>query len=265
MIKIYVPKDSSARAMGADDVADAIRAEATAQNVSVQIVRNGSRGMAWLEPLVEVETAKGRIAFGPVEVADVKTLVKSSFREGGKLSLGLTEELPFLKNQERLTFARCGITDPTSISDYMALGGFAGLKKSLALKGSEIVAEVTNSGLRGRGGAGFPTGIKWKTVHDAKADQKYVCCNADEGDSGTFADRMVMEGDPFCLIEGMTIAGLACGASEGYLYIRSEYPDAIATMGAAIVIATRAKWLGTNVGGSGKAFHIHVRRGANYF
>jgi formate dehydrogenase iron-sulfur subunit len=265
MIKIYVPKDSSARAMGADDVADAIRAEAAALNISVQIIRNGSRGMAWLEPLVEVETAQGRMAFGPVDVTDVKALVKSSFKEGGKLSLGLTEDLPFLKKQERLTFARCGITDPTSISDYMALGGFAGLKKSLALKGSEIVAEVTNSGLRGRGGAGFPTGIKWKTVHDAKADQKYVCCNADEGDSGTFADRMVMEGDPFMLIEGMTIAGIAAGASKGFIYIRSEYPDAINTMKDAIRIATSAKWLGQNIQGTEHCFALEVRRGAGAY
>jgi formate dehydrogenase iron-sulfur subunit len=265
MIKVYVPKDSSARALGADEVADAIKLEAAAQNISVQIIRNGSRGMAWLEPLVEVETAQGRMAFGPVDVTDVKALVKSSFKEGGKLSLGLTEELPFLKKQERLTFARCGITDPTSISDYMTLGGFAGLKKSLALKGSEIVAEVTNSGLRGRGGAGFPTGIKWKTVHDAKADQKYVCCNADEGDSGTFADRMVMEGDPFMLIEGMTIAGLAAGATKGFIYIRSEYPDAINTMKDAIRIATSAKWLGQNIQGTEHCFALEVRRGAGAY
>ena len=186
--------------------------------------------MMWLEPFVEVETPKGRVAYGPVEADDVKSLFKSKFHEGGKhkLALGLTEELPYLKNQERLTFARCGITDPLSLSDYTSLGGFVGLKKALAMKGAEIVTEVTTSGLRGRGGAGFPTGIKWKTVHDAKADQKYVCCNADEGDSGTFADRMVMEGDPFMLIEGMTIAGISVGATIGFIYIRSEYPDAIA-------------------------------------
>ena len=211
MIRIYVPRDSAARAVGADEVVDAIVEEAAAQKINVQIIRNGSRGMMWLEPLVEVETPKGRVAYGPVEADDVKSLFNSKFHEGGKhkLALGLTEELPYLKNQERLTFARCGITDPLSLADYTSLGGFVGLKKALAMKGAEIVTEVTTSGLRGRGGAGFPTGIKWKTVHDAKADQKYVCCNADEGDSGTFADRMVMEGDPFMLIEGMTIAGIA--------------------------------------------------------
>ena len=267
MIKVYVPKDSSARAMGADEIVDAINAEAAAQEIDIVIVRNGSRGLAWLEPLVEVETPKGRIAFGPVSLTDVKSLFGSKFYESGShpLSLGVTDELPFLKNQERLTFARCGITDPLSIADYTSHGGFAGLTKSLNMKGSDIVTEVTNSGLRGRGGAGFPTGIKWKTVHDAKASQKYVCCNADEGDSGTFADRMVMEGDPFMLIEGMTIAGIAVGASMGYIYIRSEYPDAISTMKDAIRIATTANWLGNNMQGSAHSFCLKVRRGAGAY
>ncbi len=265
MIKIYVPRDSAARAVGADEVADAIRAQADAQKLSVQIIRNGSRGMLWLEPLVEVETPQGRIAFGPVEVSDVKALVASSFAQGGTLSLGLTEDIPYFKNQERLTFARCGITDPLSLADYTSLGGFAGLKKALAMTGAAIVGDVTTSGLRGRGGAGFPTGIKWKTVHDAKADQKYVCCNADEGDSGTFADRMVMEGDPFMLIEGMTIAALAASATMGYVYIRSEYPDAINTMKDAIRIATAANWLGNHIQGTEHCFTLEVRRGAGAY
>jgi formate dehydrogenase iron-sulfur subunit len=267
MIKIYVPRDSSARAMGADDVVDAIRAEAAQQKISVQIIRNGSRGMAWLEPFVEVETAAGRVGYGPVSVGDVKRLFAARFYEGAKHALGhgLVAELPFLKNQERLTFARIGITDPLSLVDYVALDGFKGLKKALTQSGAEIVAEVTTSGLRGRGGAGFPTGIKWKTVHDAKADQKYICCNADEGDSGTFADRMVMEGDPFMLIEGMTIAGLAVGASIGFIYIRSEYPDAIRTMKDAIRIAHDANWLGTNIQGTEHSFRLEVRRGAGAY
>jgi len=267
MIRIYVPKDSAARAVGADAVADAIVAEAAARKIEVKIIRNGSRGLLWLEPLVEVETPKGRVAFGPVEASDVKSLFESRFHEGGKhrLSLGLTEELSYLKNQERLTFARCGITDPLSLDDYISHGGFAGLKKALTMAGGDIVAEVTASGLRGRGGAGFPTGIKWKTVHDAKAEQKYVCCNADEGDSGTFADRMVMEGDPFMLVEGMAIAGIAGGATKGFIYIRSEYPDAIRAMKDAIRIATSAKWLGQNIQGSAHSFSLEVRRGAGAY
>jgi formate dehydrogenase iron-sulfur subunit len=267
MIKIYVPRDSSARAVGAEDVALAIAREADALKLSIQIIRNSSRGMAWLETFVEVETADGRVGYGPVTAKDVKSLFASCFHEGDahKLCHGLVEALPYLKNQERLTFARAGITDPLSISDYEAHGGFEGLSKSLKLSGAAVVAEVTESGLRGRGGAGFPTGIKWKTVHDAKADQKYICCNADEGDSGTFADRMVMEGDPFMLIEGMTIAGLAVGATKGYIYIRSEYPDAIATMKQAITLAQSANWLGAHIQHTDKSFDLEVRQGAGAY
>jgi formate dehydrogenase iron-sulfur subunit len=266
-VKIYVPRDSSAKAVGADDVATAISAEASKRNISVQIIRNSSRGMAWLETFVEVDTPQGRIGYGPVETGDVASLFDAGFQHGKAHSLGhgMVEALPYLKNQERLTFARAGITDPVSIADYTAHGGFAGLAKALKLSGRAIVTEVTESGLRGRGGAGFPTGIKWKTVHDAKADQKYICCNADEGDSGTFADRMVMEGDPFMLIEGMTIAGIAVGASKGYIYIRSEYPDAITTMKEAIVAATAANWLGQNIQSTDKSFHLEVRRGAGAY
>jgi formate dehydrogenase iron-sulfur subunit len=267
MIKIYVPRDSSAKAVGADEVATAIANEAKAKKISVQIIRNSSRGMAWLETFVEVETPGGRVGYGPVTVKDVKALFAARFYEGNKYKLGhgLVEALPYLKNQERLTFARAGITDPISISDYIAHGGFEGLSKALKMAGAAIVAEVTESGLRGRGGAGFPTGIKWKTVHDAKADQKYVCCNADEGDSGTFADRMVMEGDPFMLIEGMTIAGIAAGATKGLIYIRSEYPDAIATMNEAVITATSAKWLGQNIQGTDHSFTLEIRRGAGAY
>ena len=267
MIKVYVPRDSSAKAVGADEVAMGIAAEAAAQNISIQIIRNSTRGMAWLETFVEVETPQGRVGYGPVEADDIKRLFAAKFYEGGKHQLchGLVDELPYLKNQERLTFARAGITDPVSLSDYIAHGGFEGLKKALAMTGAAIVAEVTESGLRGRGGAAFPTGIKWKTVHDTKADQKYVCCNADEGDSGTFADRMVMEGDPFMLIEGMIIAGLAAGASKGFIYIRSEYPDAIATMKEAIDIAVAAKWLGHNIQSTDHSFTLEVRRGAGAY
>ncbi|WP_373503889.1 formate dehydrogenase beta subunit [Aestuariivirga sp.] len=262
MTKIYVPRDSAARSVGADEVAAEL-----AKIDGVEIIRNGSRGLLWLEPMIEVETPQGRIAYGPVEASDVDSLKAADFLTGGghKLRLGNIEDHPYLKNQERLTFARCGITDPVSVADYVKHGGFEGLRKALGLSGADIVAEVTQSGLRGRGGAGFPTGIKWKTVHDAKAEQKYICCNADEGDSGTFADRMVMEGDPLMLIEGMTIAGLAVGASKGYVYIRSEYPDAIATMKEAIAVAVAADWLGATIQGTDKSFHLEVRRGAGAY
>jgi formate dehydrogenase iron-sulfur subunit len=267
MTRIFVPRDAAALSMGADAVADAIAAEAKKRATAVEIVRNGSRGMLWLEPLVEVETPNGRVAYGPVSPGDVPGLFKSKFLSGGshKLFHGPTEEIPYFKKQERLTFARCGVIDPLSIADYRAHAGFEGLTKALSMMRADIVAEVTTSGLRGRGGAGFPTGIKWKTVHDTKADQKYICCNADEGDSGTFADRMLMEGDPFCLIEGMTIAGIAVGATRGYIYIRSEYPHAIATMREAIGVATEANWLGRTIQGSPYDFELFVRVGAGAY
>jgi formate dehydrogenase iron-sulfur subunit len=182
-----------------------------------------------------------------------------------KLGHGLTEDIPYFKNQERLTFARCGITDPLSIDDYIAHGGYHGLASALKMSAAEIVTAVTESGLRGRGGAGFPTGIKWKTVHDLKADQKYVACNADEGDSGTFADRMLMEGDPYCLIEGMTIAAVAGGATKGYIYVRSEYPHSVHVLREAIEIARKANWLGDNIQGSGYSFDLFVRMGAGAY
>jgi formate dehydrogenase iron-sulfur subunit len=264
---VWVPKDSAAVSAGANEIATGIELIAKARGLDVIVKRNGSRGAFFLEPLVEVETATGRVAFGPVEASDVESLFDADFLHGGKhaLSLGVTDEIAYLKNQERLTFARAGLADPLNIEAYEANGGLAGLKKALAMAQSAIVAEVLESGLRGRGGAGFPAGIKWKTVLDAPGAQKYVACNADEGDSGTFADRMVMEGDPFMLIEGMIIAGIATGATEGYVYIRSEYPDAIAVMKAAGDVMREAGWLGANVGGSGKTFNFHVRRGAGAY
>ncbi len=266
-IKIFVPRDSAALSVGAEGVARAIASEASSRKLDITLVRNGSRGMFWLEPLVEVETPRGRIAYGPVTREAVAGLFDAGFLDGKPhaLCLGPTEEIPYLKRQERLTFARCGIVDPLSIGDYIAYGGYRGLQKALALEPQAIVDEVQKSGLRGRGGAGFPTGIKWNTVLYAKADQKYICCNADEGDSGTYADRMIMEGDPFVLIEGMTIAGLAVGATQGYIYSRSEYPHAFRVMQQAIAIAYERGYLGSNVAGSGKRFDLEVRLGAGAY
>ncbi|HMU22461.1 MAG TPA: formate dehydrogenase, partial [Sphingorhabdus sp.] len=231
-IRIFVPIDAAAQSVGANEVAAAIASEAGKRGIHIELVRNGSRGMLWLEPLVEVATDSGRIAYGPVSVADVASLFEAGFLSGGPHALchGPTEAIPYFAKQERLSFARCGIIDPLNLADYEAHGGLAGLRRALTMAPRDVVAEITESGLRGRGGAGFPTGIKWKTALEQPAGQKYVCANADEGDSGTFADRMLMEGDPFALIEGMAIAGHAIGADTGYIYIRSEYPHAVATM-----------------------------------
>jgi formate dehydrogenase iron-sulfur subunit len=272
---VYVPRDAAALAMGADEVAAALQAQCDARGLAVNLVRNGSRGLFWLEPLVEVHTAAGRVAYGPVTPEEVPALLDAGLLHGGvhPLRLGLTEQIPFLARQERLTFRRMGVTDPLSLADYEAHEGWAGLRRALALRGTEggaaIVQEVTHSGLRGRGGAAFPAGIKWKTVLNARADepggQKYVVCNADEGDSGTYSDRMTMEGDPYMLIEGMAIAALAVGASKGYIYIRSEYPHAVATMNDAIARAAAAGFLGDDVCGSGHAFHLEVRKAAGSY
>ena len=260
-MKIWVPMDSAAKALGAEAVVAAIRAEADKRGIEVEIARNGSRGMIWLEPLVEVETPEGRMAFGPMTPADVSAL----FEDGHEKALGLTDELDWMKRQTRLTFARCGLTDPLSLEQYEAHGGLAGLRRAIGMTAEAIIDEVKLSGLRGRGGAGFPTGIKWDTVRLAHADRKYIVCNADEGDSGTFADRMIMEGDPFCLIEGMAIAGLGCHAEKGFVYLRSEYPDAIAVLSRAIEIARAAGVLGADVLGSGHAFDMEVRVGAGAY
>ena len=265
--RIFVPRDAAARGVGADETAQAIAVEAQRLGLSIEIIRNGSRGLLWLEPLVEVATPTGRVAYGPVTAADVAGLFAADFISGKPHALahGLTEEIPYLKNQERFTFARVGITDPRSIRDYIDHDGYRGLRAALDMEPAAIVASVTASGLRGRGGAAFPAGIKWKTVLGASATQKYIVCNADEGDSGTFSDRMVMEGDPFVLIEGMTIAGIATGATRGYIYLRWEYPDAHAALTAAIAAAYADHYLGENIQGSGKRFDLEVRLGGGAY
>ena len=274
IVKIYVPRDSSALSLGANRTANTILAEAAKRGIEIELIRNGSRGLFWLEPFVEVATDQGRVAFAPVQPKDVASLFDADFlnalsdkAKAHALNLGLTEELTWLKKQQRLTFARVGITDPVSLHDYIAHDGYKGLKNALKLSGAEIIKAVTDSGLRGRGGAAFPTGIKWNTVLSAgdAGVQKYVVCNADEGDSGTYSDRMIMENDPYVLIEGMTIAGIAVGASIGYIYLRSEYPLALKVLNEAITIAEKAGYLGKNIQGSGKDFHLEVRRAAGAY
>jgi formate dehydrogenase iron-sulfur subunit len=265
-LRIFIPCDAGAVAVGADEVALALEQAAAKRGADIEIVRTGSRGLYWLEPMIEVATPKGRLAFGPVTMADAASVLEAMNSDGAHpLRLGIADEIPWLKRQTRLTFARCGVIDPRSVEDYRAHDGYKGLERALTLGSDAILAEVTASGLRGRGGAGFPTGIKWKTVAQTSADRKYIVCNADEGDSGTFADRMIMEGDPLVVIEGMTIAGITVGASKGYIYIRSEYPHAIVAMNAAIAAAKRAGYLGAGVGSSAHSFDLEVRVGAGAY
>lgn len=263
MTRVFVPRDSTALSVGADDIAAQLAALP-----DVEVIRNGSRGLFWLEPLIEVETEAGRVAYGPVKPSDVKDLLDQGLLNGEQthpLSLGLTEEIDYLKKQQRLTFKRAGIVDPLSLEDYQAHDGYKGLRKAVSMSGQECVDEVKNSGLRGRGGAAFPTGIKWQTVLDTAGEEKYIVCNADEGDSGTFADRLQMEADPFALIEGMTIAGAAVGANKGYIYLREEYPHAHDILTAAIALAKVSNFLGDDILGSDFCFDLEVRLGAKSY
>lgn len=266
-VTIWVPCDSAARSVGADMVAELLAAEAASRGLEIRIKRNGSRGLFWLETLVEVEIDGQRIGYGPVSPGDIPGLLDAGLLSGAKhdLALGPVEEIDFLERQTRVTFRRCGVISPLDLDDYAANGGWVGLKRAISMTPSEIVEEVLDSGLRGRGGAGFPAGIKWKTVLGETRTPKYICCNADEGDSGAFADRMIMEGDPFTLIEGMIIAGMATGAEHGFIYLRSEYPDAINTIRAGIDIARDGGFLGQDILGSGRAFDITLRRGAGAY
>ena len=267
MTRIFISRDSGALCVGAEAVAKKFRDEAKDRGLDVEIVRTGSRGMYWLEPLVEVETPQGRVGYGPVKASTAGDFIDAGMLDGKphEKCIGVVDEYPWIKNQTRLTFARCGIIDPRSVEDYRAHGGYEGLKKAIEGGPKTIIEEVLTSGLRGRGGAGFPTGIKWRTVSETPPQQKYIVCNADEGDSGTFADRMIMEGDPLVLIEGMTIAGIAVGATYGYIYLRSEYPHAFETLNIAIEEARKAGFLGDNVMGSGYAYDMEVRLGAGAY
>jgi len=266
-MRIYVPQDTTAVALGADAVALALEAAASSRGIELELVRNGSRGMFSYEPLLEVQQGGQRIAFGPVAVDDVASVIEALSGDAAShsLYLGPVADIRWLATQQRLTFARAGQGDPLCLENYRALKGFSGLQNALGMDAAAVVAQVTDSGLRGRGGAAFPAGIKWQTVLDTPAVQKYIVCNADEGDSGTFADRLLMEADPYQLLEGMAIAGLAVGATRGYIYLRSEYPRALTMLNTAIERATQAGYLGADICASGKAFHLEVRLGAGAY
>tara|TARA_B100000029_G_scaffold516792_1_gene634310 strand:+ start:8696 stop:10240 length:1545 start_codon:yes stop_codon:yes gene_type:complete len=267
-IKVYVPRDTTACSLGADSVAVSLQHYFSNNDIDCEVVRSGSRGLYWLEPLIEIETDSGRIAYGPIGPNIIDEFIAAKFWRINKEHwsyLGVVDEIPYLQKQQRVTFARVGVIDPLSLSDYENHFGFSGLKQALDMSSQEIVSQIKDSGLRGRGGAAFPTGIKWQTVLDTKSVQKYVVCNADEGDSGTYSDRMLMESDPLCLIEGMTIAGIAVGADKGYIYLRDEYPLAFSVLEEAIVLARNSNFLGENILDSGKNFDLEIRLGAGAY
>lgn len=266
-LRLFLPRDTTALALGAEAVAVALLQEARRRELAMDLVRNGSRGLFWLEPLLEIERDGRRVAFGPMTVAAVGGVLDALAADftDHPLYLGPSADIPYLKQQQRLTFARAGVGDPLCLRTYRQLAGFDALENALRMDSQEIVNAVTESGLRGRGGAAFPAGIKWQTVLDTPGEQKYIVCNADEGDSGTFADRLLMEADPYQLLEGMVIAGLAVGATRGYIYLRSEYPRAREVLEIAIAKAAAQSYLGPNIRGSGRAFEIELRIGAGAY
>jgi len=266
-IKVFVPRETAAISMGANEVALEIERRAEESGESIQLIRNGSWGASWLEPMVEVEVGDARIAYGNVTREDVAGLFESGFLKGGDhpRRLGPTQEIAYLANQDRWSFSRCGVIDPVSVEDYQKHSGFTALEKALAGGAESVLDAVLTSGLRGRGGAAFPTGIKWRTVAETGADQKYIACNGDEGDSGTFSDRILMESDPMSLFEGMAIAGYAVGATKGYIYLRSEYPLTYQVLVEALDHVRSAGWLGEDIQGSGFNFDIEVHLGAGAY
>lgn len=271
-MRFFVPQDTTALALGSNSVASMLAGELKERGLNDEIIRNGSRGMFWLEPLLEVEYGDSRLAFGPVTPSDVSSILDclSSLEKNTKsanhpLHLGKVDEIDYLARQQRLTFSRAGVGDPLCIKNYQNLAGFTGLARAVKLESQKVVDQLKDSGLRGRGGAAFPAGIKWQTVLDTPGEQKYIVCNADEGDSGTFADRLLMEADPYQLIEGMAIAGLAVGANQGYIYLRSEYPVAHKILNQAIERATEAGFLGENICNSSSDFFLEVRLGAGAY
>ena len=264
-MRIFVPDETVACSLGADAVADVV-AKSIDGRLDAQLVRNGSRGLFYLEPLVEVETEGRRYGFANLDATAARDLFAVGLPSiSDERCIGPVDDVPYLARQTRLTFARAGLTQPLSMDDYVAHGGWRGLGRALQLSPQQIVDEVRVSGLRGRGGAAFPAGIKWQTVLDAPGQTKHVVCNADEGDSGTFADRLLMECDPYQLIEGMAIAGIAVGAQRGVIYLRSEYPKAHVVLTEAIARAREGGFLGSGICGSDVVFDIEVRLGAGAY
>jgi formate dehydrogenase iron-sulfur subunit len=267
MTTLYIPSDSAALALGADEVARLLYAHAERCGLSRHIVRTSTRAMLWLEPLVEIETSAGRVGYGPVSPEDLDDPLMDAILQGKphERCIGVVDHHPYLIAQQRWVFERLGHTQPLSLADYEQHGGWAGLRAAFSMGPQATVQAVLDSGLRGRGGAAFPAAIKWHTVAQAPGEIKYVVCNADEGDSGAFADRLLMENDPFELIEGMLIAGYATGANAGMVYIRSEYPRAITVMRQAIELAQAAAWVGSNIQARQWSFTLEVRVGAGSY
>jgi len=267
-ISVKVGLASCGVAAGASEVYKVLQDSA----MDIELKQTACIGMCFEEPLVELSGgALGTLTLGMVEperVLDYLAEYRAGKVPSGKVILADSQEgvhNSLLQNQTRIVLRNCGVIDPKSIEDYEQSGGYTALKKALSMQPKEIIAEISLSGLRGRGGAGFPTGKKWSLSAEAKGDKKYVICNADEGDPGAFMDRSTLEGDPHNVIEGMIIGAYAMGADEGYIYCRAEYPMAVEHLEIAIQAAEAKNYLGKNILGSGFDFVLHVKEGAGAF
>jgi len=263
-IKIFIPNETSANSVGAQYIYEVI--SKLINNNNIEIIRNSSWGAFWLEPYIEIEKEGIRrgVSYRNVDLSDLTT-IEDFFIDFNKREPFDIQSIDFIKKQNRLVFSRIGHHDPLDIDSYKNTKGYKSLLNSLKIGPQETINTIKRSGLTGRGGAAFPTGIKMQTVFDQDNPIKYLACNADEGDGGTFSDRLVMESDPFSLIEGMTIAAYAVGASKGYIYLRSEYPLAKTFLLQAIEIAIENNFLGKNIQNSDFDFNIDLRIGAGSY
>jgi len=278
--RIFIGTGTCGNAAGAEDVLKSLREELSKNGIKADIIQVGCIGLCYAEPLIEIaKPGKPSIFYGnqtPELAAELvrdylvadnprPDLALGSRGEGTVEGIPKLFDLPVLKPQVRIAMRNCGNIDPADINHYIANGGYEGLNEVLKMKPQEVIDEVKKSGIRGRGGAGFPTGQKWQFCHDAAGSQKYIICNADEGDPGAFMDRAVLEGDPHSVLEGMLIGAYAMGASEGYIYIRAEYPLAIQRLKAALEQMERYGLLGESIMGSGFSFHLKIKEGAGAF
>lgn len=277
---IFIGMGTCGLASGADKVKKAIEVELKSKNLNAQIIPVGCIGYCAKEVIVDIKLPEcERISYCEVTVKDVPQLIQKAIIEQdifnekllgshskGKSEVKRLNDIPFFRKQRRIVLENCGLINPLSIDEYIAAGGFKGLDEALRfMTPKEVIKEVLDSGLRGRGGGGFPTGKKWEFAHDQKQDIKYIICNADEGDPGAFMDRSVLESDPFKLVEGMTIGAYAIGASFGYIYCRAEYPLAIARLENTIKKCKEYGLLGENILNSGFNFEIKIKKGAGAF
>ena len=277
---IFIGTATCGRAAGADTVLEAINAALERHKIKANITQVGCLGLCYAEPLVDIiKPGRPRIHYGNLTPELAAQLVEEYLVNDNPhpdLALGTTGngrlpdipdlyELPVLKPQVRIALRNCGLIDPENINHYIARGGYRGLTRALEMTPEAVISEVQESGLRGRGGAGFPTGMKWGFCRKAQGEPKYIICNADEGDPGAFMDRSLLEGDPHAVLEGILIGAYAIGANEGYIYIRAEYPLAIERLQLALRQMAEYGLLGDNILGSGFSFHLKIKEGAGAF